>query len=173
MHLVKQLALAQFLHENGTTLLAMQLKITNQHFQHTPTLFSSIHGTKKISPSNSPDMLASALKYWMLIRYLATHVPKIPNKFPIKWAIEEIITSLGFHLQQFQLRKHTASSKYACHKNYFILDRTCKLTFKVCSVLGCFKGVTFNRKQQYNCKEHSIFNSPNEPVYTGMLLLQM
>jgi hypothetical protein len=166
-HLVKQLALGQLLHGNGTTLLAMQLKITNQHKYLTPDIESRIVGSKKISPTNTSDTVALAIKCWMLLRYLGTHTPKITSNFPKQWTIEEIITSLFPYLQQFQLRRHEPSSKYACHKNYFILDGTCKVSFKVCSVDNCMKGVTFNKKKNFNCKEHKAYQSSDTPIYTG------
>jgi hypothetical protein len=164
IHFVKQLAIAQLLHGNGTHLLAMQTKITNQH-SSTPDVPNSFQGTKKLTPSNSSDNIALVIKTWMLLRYLSTHLPKPPNIFPMDWSIENIITHLQPLLMNFNLRKHVGSSAYNCHKNIYILDGTQKVTFKVCSVRGCMNSSTFKRS---TCDNHKHHTAEKKTPYTGM-----
>ena len=57
IYFVKQLAIAQLLHGNGTHLLAMQAKITNQH-SSTPDIQNTMEGTKVLTPSNLADNIA-------------------------------------------------------------------------------------------------------------------
>lgn len=163
MHFVKQLAIAQLLHGNGTHLLAMQAKITNQH-STTPDIKPKLQGTKTITPSNSPSNIAMAIKTWMLLRFLSTHKPKPDNHFHIKSSIPEVIEHLHSTLVKFNLRKHVSSSKYNCHKNIYILDGTQKVTFKVCSIGSCMRSSSFKRS---TCDVHSHFAPTKQPIYTG------
>ena len=165
MHYIRYLALQQLLHGNGVKLITIQQKITTQH-PLTPNLPSIIQGTCTITPSPTADNIALIIKIWMLLRYIGTHTPQVNNKFPKNWSIEDIIHSIGTQLQHFNLRPHTPSSTYTCNNNIFILDGTCKITFKICSILGCYNGIINNN---ITCNEHSsLLPSHHTSVYTGM-----
>lgn len=162
IHYVKHMALQQLLHGNGVKLLTMQAKITEQH-KNTPNLDYTIQGTRKISPSPSADNIASVIKLWMLLRYIGTHTPKITNKFPKKWTIEEIITSLASSLHTFNLRPHTPSSTYLCTRNVFVIDGTCKIAFLICGVIGCMQTPSLYSN---TCHHHKQYKNITR-CYTG------
>lgn len=109
IHYVKMLATSQLLHGNGTHLLAIQAKICNQHVS-TKDLKTSIHGTKILNPSVSPDTIATVIKIWHLLRYLSTHKPSPPSSFSAKWTLQEITAFLQPYLQNFGLRTHASFS---------------------------------------------------------------
>ena len=143
----------------------MQAKITEQ-YTNTPSLDYVIQGTRKISPSPSSDNIVLAIKLWMLLRFIGNHTPQIHNNFPKKWTIEDIIYSLATQLYSFNLRPHIPFSTYMCERNVFILDGTCKISFKVCAVLGCMRTPTSNSN---TCNNHKNYKKQGE-TYTGKLI---
>lgn len=163
----RRVAIQQLLHGNGITLITMQAKITDQHF-NTPNIDVKINGSKITTPSVSPDIIQALIKLWMLLRYLGTHKPVPSNSYPQQWTIEQIISSLGTQLLTFNLRPHTASSSYPCTSNAFILDGTCKVRFRICAVFGCMSGIVDSTKS--TCLEHS-YQSGSEKAYTGLYIL--
>lgn len=163
-HYAKQFAVAQMLHGNGTHLLAMQAKICNQH-PLTKDITSKLEGTRKISPSLSPDTISNVIKLWHITRYLGTHNPKPPSSFPVSWSIEEIINHLQAHLTKFTLRDHAPASNYSCRNNTFIMDGTQKITFKVCQADNCFEPVKF--KTAF-CNSHASYHDNYTEAYTGI-----
>ena len=70
--------------------------------------------------------------------------PKPLNCFDKSFSLKEIIQQLRATLQQFQLRPHVPSSAYCCTSNTFILDGTCKVAFKVCSIENCMNALATN-----------------------------
>lgn len=164
IHYVKMLATSQLLHGNGTNLLAIQVEICNQH-PSTQNISTSIHGTKKLSPSVSPDTVATVIKLWHLLRYLGTHKPSPPSSFPVKWSLENIITWLQYDLKKFCLRKHAPASDYGCRSDIYVLDGTQKVTFKVFKVDGCLKPTGFKSSI---CLDHASYKDDHHEVYTGI-----
>ena len=166
MHYVKQFAVQQFLHGNGSHLLAKQANIAGQH-RKTPDLIATINGCLQITPQLTANTLGDVLKIWMLLRFFATHTPQPTNVFDKQTTIQTIIHQSRNLLQDFQLRPHAPSSEYCCTEHTFILDGTCKLTFKVCSVLGCFNGIVQNKTV---CSDHLVYNEANNTEITGNIV---
>lgn len=162
IHYVRQFAIQQFLHGNGTHLLATQAKITSQH-SSTADIKSIISGSKKISPETTYQLLGTLLKIWMMIRFLATHKPTPINDFSTSDSIEKIIIESRQTLQHFKLPPHAPSTKYKCTSNFFVMDGTVKITFRVCGVEGCFNGVSGKKN---TCNEHADYKKKREE-YTG------
>ena len=162
-HYVRSLAVQQLLHGNGTHLLSKQSKISGQH-TNTPNLEAYIFGGIKVTPQVTSDTLAEAIKSWILMRYLATHDPKPLNCFDKSFSLKEIIQQLRATLQQFQLRPHVPSSAYCCTSNTFILDGTCKVAFKVCSVQNCMNAPVPSTTV---CSDHANYIANEKPMYTG------
>jgi len=55
---------------------------------------------------------------------------------------------------------------YCCTEHTFTLDGTCKVTFKVCSVVGCFNGIS--EKNNTVCSDHTTYKKTTQVEITGM-----
>lgn len=163
-HYIKLFAVQQFMHGNGTHLLAKQANIAGQH-RLTPTLKAILQGFVQIVPNVTSDTLGEALKIWMMIRYLSTHNPIPINLFDKKSTIQEIISQARLKLQNFQFRPHAPSTAYCCTENTFIVDGTCKINFKVCSVPGCMNGLAPKRTV---CTDHLQYKGTSTAEVTGI-----
>ena len=105
VHYVKQFSVQQFLHGNGSHLLAKQANIAGQH-RSTPDLSAIIRGCLQVTPQITAETLGDVLKIWMFMRYLTTHSPKPINIFDKKATIQMIIQQSRNELQNFQLCPH-------------------------------------------------------------------